>query len=114
MRGIGNFEACNKEKRRTVEASFSPTSRLKNPINYSSGTMSPIAEIGDKGTGINNPDNEVFSESRDNNYISSFPIGSWDDSGIISDSIAGLKRFRDDDDEKIFSSLNALNHRLIS
>ncbi|KAJ7947526.1 transcription factor bHLH [Quillaja saponaria] len=105
MRGIEDFGAGNKDNQ---EASFSPASRLENQINYSSGIMLPIAEIGDKGTVISNPDNEVFSESRDNIYISGFPIGSWDDSAIMSDNITGLKRLRDEDeDDKTFSGLNA-------
>ncbi|KAF9686448.1 hypothetical protein SADUNF_Sadunf03G0159500 [Salix dunnii] len=69
----------------------------------SSGIMSPIAEMGNKNTGENSPDSGGFGETPGNNYVSSYPIGSWDDSAMMS---TGLKRHLTDDD-RILSGLNS-------
>ena len=106
MRGLGNFGAGNSTNE---EASFSPASRLKNYSTgppSSSGLMSPIAEIEEKAIAANNPESGAFGEGRSNNYVSGFPLSSWDDSELISDNITGLKRLRDDHDEKPFSNIN--------
>ena len=104
MRGMGNFGGGKSTKE---EASFSSASRLKN---YSagppsSGVMSPIAEIEDKNMAANNLDNGVFGESRGDNYVTGFSMGSWDDTAMISDNITSLKSLVDDD-EKPFSKIN--------
>nr|XP_023916486.1 transcription factor bHLH130-like isoform X2 [Quercus suber] len=99
MRGVGNFGAGNSTNE---EASFSSASRLKNYSSgppSSSGLMSPIDEIEDKNMVVaNNPESGCFGEGRSSNYVTGFPLGSWDDSAMISDNITGLKRLRDDDD----------------
>lgn len=99
MRGVGNFGAGNSTNE---EASFSSASRLKNYSSgppSSSGLMSPIDEIEDKNMIVaNNPESGGFGEGRSSNYVTGFPLGSWDDSAMISDNITGLKRLRDDDD----------------
>ncbi|KAF3950125.1 hypothetical protein CMV_016667 [Castanea mollissima] len=99
MRGVGNFGAGNST---SEEASFSSASRLKNYSSgppSSSGLMSPIDEIEDKNVVVvNNPESGGFGEGRSSNYVTGFPLGSWDDSAMISDNITGLKRLRDDDD----------------
>ena len=107
MRGVGNFGSGS---RTNGEPSFSSASRLKGQINFSSGPtsssglMTPISEIGNKSS----PDNGSFGEGQDNNggFITGFPIGSWDDSAIMSESFTGLKSSRDDE-AKTFSGLNA-------
>ncbi|KAK7858777.1 transcription factor bHLH130 isoform X1 [Quercus suber] len=107
MRGVGNFGAGNSTNE---EASFSSASRLKNYSSgppSSSGLMSPIDEIEDKNMVVaNNPESGCFGEGRSSNYVTGFPLGSWDDSAMISDNITGLKRLRDDDDVKSFSNIN--------
>nr|WIE96131.1 basic helix-loop-helix transcription factor [Loropetalum chinense var. rubrum] len=103
MRGMGNFGAGNGTN---GEPSFSSASRLKNQINFSSGPpssssglMTPISNIGNKSMGQStSPDSGSF--------IPGFPIGSWDDSTIMSENFTGLKRARDDD-RNTFSGLNA-------
>ncbi|KAF7805387.1 transcription factor bHLH122 [Senna tora] len=89
MSGTGMLGAANST---SEEPNFSPATRLKK---YSTALMSSIAEIGDKSNTENNPDSESFGESQDNEFITGFP--SWDDSAVMSDNIAGLKRFRDED-----------------
>lgn len=73
------------------DASYSPTTRFGNPMNYlsarqpsSSGQMSPIAEIGNKNAGksVNSSEGGGFDEGHGNNYDTDFLLGSWDDSGI--------------------------------
>ena len=99
MRGMGTFgggDSINEE------ANFPSARGLKNQPNYSSGRMSSIPEIGDKANRENNPESEAFGDE----FITNFPVGSWDDSAIISDNISGLKRYRDDDG-KTFSGVNA-------
>lgn len=103
VRGMGSYGANN---RTNEEASFSPPSRLNkfsSGPTSSPGLMSPIAEIDDKNMVATNQDSGGFGDSRANNYVPSFPVGSWDDSSIMSDNIAGLKRLRDED-VKPFSS----------
>ncbi|GMN26444.1 hypothetical protein TIFTF001_001309 [Ficus carica] len=103
VRGMGSYGANNSTNE---EASFSPPSRLNKfssgPAS-SPGLMSPIAEIDDKNMVATNQDSGGFGDSRGNNYVPSFPVGSWDDSSIMSDNTAGLKRLRDED-VKPFSS----------
>ncbi|EEF48860.1 transcription factor bHLH122 isoform X2 [Ricinus communis] len=92
IRGMGDFGTGS------GETSYSTAGR---PL-PSSGRMSPIAEIGNKNRGKNNPDSAGFGETRSNNYVTGFPIGSWDDTAVMS---AGLKRLTDDD--RTLSGLNA-------
>ncbi|KAJ9697928.1 hypothetical protein PVL29_007169 [Vitis rotundifolia] len=111
MRGMGNFGSGSGTN---GEPSFSSASRLKGQINFSSGPpsssglMTPISEMGNKSMGTGSPDNGSFGEGHSNNggFITGFPIGSWDDSAIMSESFSGLKRVRDDE-AKTFSGLNA-------
>lgn len=111
MRGTGNFGSGSGTN---GEPSFSSASRLKGQINFSSGPpsssglMTPISEMGNKSMGTGSPDNGSFGEGHSNSggFITGFPIGSWDDSAIMSESFSGLKRVRDDE-AKTFSGLNA-------
>ncbi|GAB4835179.1 hypothetical protein Ancab_000089 [Ancistrocladus abbreviatus] len=42
------------------------------------------------------------------NYITGFPIGSWDDSTMLSDNFPSLERsWSDDQTQRIFSELNS-------
>ncbi|KAK3408592.1 hypothetical protein EUGRSUZ_J00796 [Eucalyptus grandis] len=91
------------------ESSFSPASRFSNRMNFSSGPppsssgkMSPITELGKKSMDINSPEGGDFSEGHGNDYITGFPIGSWDDPVGLSDNFN-----RGDEDEKGFLGLNA-------
>ncbi|XP_014494205.1 transcription factor bHLH122 [Vigna radiata var. radiata] len=102
VRGMGTVGAANNS---TEEANFSPVTRMKNAPNYSSGLMSSRAEIGNKNNTQNNAENEGFAESQGNEFIPGFPVGSWDDSVIMSDNMTGLKRHREED-VKPFSGLN--------
>lgn len=101
VRGMGTVGAVNNS---IEDAEFSTSRRLKNQANYSSGRMSAIAEIGDKGNRESSPDNEAFGDGND--FMTGFQVGHWDDSAILSDNVGGLKRFREND-AKPFSGLNA-------
>ncbi|CAN6696619.1 unnamed protein product [Malus baccata var. baccata] len=93
LRGMGNFGASNSTNE---EASFSSASRLKNFSSgppSTSGLMSPISEIGNKRTRSNSQDARGFGDGRGNNYVTGFPMDSWDDSAILGDDTG----FRDDD-----------------
>ncbi|KAK7325051.1 hypothetical protein VNO77_29099 [Canavalia gladiata] len=103
MRGMGTLGAVNNS---IGESKFSTARMLKNPPNYSSGRMSSIAEIGDKGNRENNLESDAFDESHGNDFMTGFQVGSWDDSAMMSDNVSGLKRFREND-AKPFSVLNA-------
>ncbi|KAK2382171.1 transcription factor bHLH122 [Trifolium repens] len=99
MRGIGSMGAANSTSK---EAKFSSAVRLKNASNYSSVLG---AEIGNSSIPQTNPEPEGFAESRGNDFIPGFPLGTtWEDTAIISDNITGLKRYRDHDDVKPFSA----------
>lgn len=55
-----------------------------------------------------------FSEGRGNNYVSGFPIGSWEDSSLLSDDIIGSNSFRDDDEDvKTITGLNASETQVV-
>lgn len=72
--------------------------------------MSPISEIGEKRMRSNNQDatGGGFGEGRGNNYVSGFPIGSWEESPLLADDIIGSTGFRDDDDDvKAITGLSA-------
>ncbi|XP_010265790.1 PREDICTED: transcription factor bHLH130-like isoform X2 [Nelumbo nucifera] len=77
MRGMGNFHAGNG----TNGEAASTTSRLKRQISFSSG----------------NPDDGSFGSGNAGNrgYIQGFPVGSWEDSALVSENVTGLKRIRD-------------------
>lgn len=98
MRGIGTMGAANSISK---EANFSSSVvRLKNAPNYASALG---AEIGSNSIPQNNLEPEGFAETRGNNFIPGFPLGTtWEDTAMISDNITGLKRYRDDDDVKPF------------
>ncbi|XP_042496099.1 transcription factor bHLH130-like isoform X2 [Macadamia integrifolia] len=108
-RGVGNFRAGNGTNREAAPA----TSRLKNQINFSSGSpsssglMSQISEIGNESIEANSPDDGSLGNSNGSNrcYIPSFQIGSWDDSALVSENFSGLKRVRDANG-KMLSGLN--------
>ncbi|KAK7272028.1 hypothetical protein RJT34_28374 [Clitoria ternatea] len=104
MRGLETLGAVNK----SIEgAKFSNSRRFKNASSYSSGRMSSIAEIGDKGrSSENNPHTEAFADTYGNDFITDYQVGPWDDSAMMSDNVGGLKRFREND-AKTFSGLNA-------
>ncbi|XP_019457690.1 PREDICTED: transcription factor bHLH130-like isoform X1 [Lupinus angustifolius] len=104
IRGMRNLGAAGSNT--MEEAKFSISRRLKKQPNPSSGLMSAIAEIEGKGNRENNPDNEGFAESNDNDYITGFCVDPWDDSAIMLNNVTCLKRHREDD-SKLFSSLNA-------
>ncbi|XP_004295210.1 PREDICTED: transcription factor bHLH122-like [Fragaria vesca subsp. vesca] len=111
LRGMGNVGASNGTNE---DSSFSPASRLKNfssgPPSSTSSMMSPISEVGEKRMRSNNQDRTGggFSEGRGNNYVSGFPMGSWEDSSLLADDIIGSTNFRDDDDDvKTITGLSA-------
>lgn len=104
MRGMGTFGGGNTA---SEEPNFPAAGSLKNQPAYSSGLMSSMAEIGDKNNReLDNPQNECFGEGQGSDFMTGFPVDNWDDSAIMSDNIAGLKRYRDDD-AKPFSGVNA-------
>ncbi|KAL2470509.1 Transcription factor bHLH [Abeliophyllum distichum] len=117
MRSMGNFGAGNSasaEAEAEAEAMSSSTSRFKNQMVFpsmnrsSSGMMTPISEIGSKSIGETHPGDGHFQEDRanDGDYITGFPVVSWNDSSILSDDfMKGLG----DDDTKTFSNINALD-----
>ncbi|WCJ36941.1 basic helix-loop-helix (bHLH) DNA-binding superfamily protein [Euphorbia peplus] len=77
MRGMGDYVTPKRE------ASYSPSPAASRPppTATSGGRMSPIREIGNKNNNIgdNNSDNNcVYDESRSNEYVTGFPMGSWD------------------------------------
>ncbi|XP_022879065.1 transcription factor bHLH130-like isoform X1 [Olea europaea var. sylvestris] len=109
MRSIGNFAAVNSA---SAEASSFSASRFKNQMVFpsmnpsSTGMMTPISEIGSKSFGESRPGDGHFQEdcANDDDYITGFPVVSWNDSSILSDDfVKGLG----DDDTKTFSNINA-------
>lgn len=111
MRGMGTYGATDSTNE---EASFSTPSRLNKfssgPAS-SPGLMSPMAEIDDKTMVGNSQDTGAFGDGRSSSFVSSFPMGSWDDSPIMSENITGLKRLRDDHDVKQYSSETQVHHK---
>lgn len=110
MRGIGTIGAANSTSK---EAIFSSSAvRLKNAPDYSSVLG---GEIGNSSNPQNNLESEGFAETRGDDFIPGFPLGStWEDTAMISDNITGLKRYRDDDDVKPFSTgLNAAETKVV-
>ncbi|CAL5211523.1 unnamed protein product [Lathyrus oleraceus] len=110
MRGIGTIGAANST---SIEANFSSSAaRLKNASapNYSAVLG---GEIGNCSNPQNNLESEGFAETRGNDFIPGFPlVSTWEDTAMISDNITGLKRYRDDDDVKPFSTgLNAAENK---
>lgn len=102
MRGMGNLGAVNSSMK---DAKFSSGRSLKNSAHYSSGVMSTIAEVGDKCNEENNLESEVFGESHGNDYIVDYQVvDTWDDTEMMSENVAGLKRFRDSDSKQQFST----------
>ncbi|XP_010928471.1 uncharacterized protein [Elaeis guineensis] len=79
------------------------TNRLKGQISFSSrqnsspGLMSQISEIGSEGMGGRSPEesNLGVGNGGGRGYIPGFPVASWDDSPLLSDSYSGLKRARE-------------------
>ncbi|KAF9688681.1 hypothetical protein SADUNF_Sadunf01G0013500 [Salix dunnii] len=92
MRGMGDLGAGNRD------TNYSAASRPP-PL----GRMGSVAEMGNKNMGENSPESGGFGETRSSNYVSGYPIGSWDDSAMLS---AGSKRHLRDDDATL-SGLNA-------
>ena len=90
------------------EANFTSAVRMKNPPKFSTGLMSSIAEVGDKGDTEQNVDSESFAESQGNEFISG-GFSHWDDSALMSDNTVGLKRFREED-AKTYSENQVQNH----
>ncbi|KAI5600288.1 hypothetical protein POPTR_001G017300v4 [Populus trichocarpa] len=70
LRGMGDLGAGNRD------TNYSAASRPP----PSSGRMGPVAEMGNKNMGENSPESGSYSETRSSNYVSGYPIGSWDDS----------------------------------
>eukprot|EP00262_Sarcandra_glabra_P009293 TRINITY_DN2341_c0_g1_i1.p1 TRINITY_DN2341_c0_g1~~TRINITY_DN2341_c0_g1_i1.p1 ORF type:complete len:329 (-),score=32.68 TRINITY_DN2341_c0_g1_i1:335-1213(-) len=99
MRGMGNFGAGNGNN---GEASPS-TSRLKSQISFSprqppsTGLLSQISEIGSESIGASSSDDGSLGNGNGSGrcYIPGYPVTSWDDSPIVSESFSGLKRVRD-------------------
>jgi hypothetical protein len=94
LRGMGDLGAGNRD------TNYSAASRPP----PSSGRMDPVAEMGNKNMGENSPESGGYSETRSSNYVSGYPIGSWDDSAMLS---ASSKRHLTDDDTTVLSGLNA-------
>ncbi|CAL5426196.1 unnamed protein product [Camellia sinensis] len=115
MRGMGNFGGGNGTN---AEAWLPSPSRLKRQMAFSSGPpscsgpMAPISENGSKCMEISGPEHESFCEDHrnDRGYIAGFPVGSWDDSAILSNSF--LKRLEDDDRET-FSDMNVSENQKV-
>ncbi|KAL7174076.1 hypothetical protein ACSBR2_033349 [Camellia fascicularis] len=115
MRCMGNFGGGNGTN---AEAWLPSPSRLKRQMAFSSGPpscsgpMAPISENGSKCMEISGPEHESFCEDHrnDRGYIAGFPIGSWDDSAILSNSF--LKRLEDDDRET-FSDMNVSENQKV-
>ncbi|KAK1589177.1 hypothetical protein Q3G72_031247 [Acer saccharum] len=84
MKGMGDYGNSNNNR----EASFASAGR---PPTSSSGPMSPISELPNKG---NTGGGGGFIEDHSNSYSSGFPVDSWDETSIISDNV---KRLREDD-----------------
>lgn len=86
MRGMGNFGAGNNAN---AEASFSSTSRFEgfSSGQSSSGLMPPISEMGTKGMGDQGTSFEGQRNDGGGNYITGFPVSSWDDSGMLSENL---------------------------
>jgi hypothetical protein len=91
LRDVGDLGAGNRDT--TYSAAGRPPS--------SSGIRSTIAEMGNKNMGENSPDSGGFGETPGNN--NDYPIGSWDDSAVMS---TGSKRYLTDDDRTL-SGLNS-------
>ncbi|KAL5764974.1 hypothetical protein ACOSQ2_017568 [Xanthoceras sorbifolium] len=84
--GMGDYGNSNNR-----EASFASAAAGRPPAS-SSGPMSPISELGNKGnTGGG------FIEDHSSNYSTGFPVDSWDEDSIMSDNVTGVKRLREDD-----------------
>ncbi|KAG6787661.1 hypothetical protein POTOM_003704 [Populus tomentosa] len=94
LRGMGDLGAGNRD------TNYSAASRPP----PSSGRMGPVAEMGNKNMGENSPESGGYGETRSSNYVSGYPIGSWDDSAMLS---AGSKGHLTDDDTTVLSGLNA-------
>ena len=92
LRGMGDLGSGN------GDPNYSAASRPP-----PSGRMGSVAEMGNKNMGENSPESGGFGETRSSNYVSGYPIGSWDDSAMLS---AGSKRHFTDDDATL-SGLNA-------
>lgn len=92
MRGMRNFGGGNGTN---AEASFPSPTILdgKSQIDFSSAPSSSLGRM--------TPILENQSKSME---VTGFPIGSWDDSAIISDSF--LKGIEEDEDRKTFSAMN--------
>lgn len=115
MRAIGNFGGGNSAN---AEATFSSASKFKSQMDFSSrhtssGMMDPISEIGSKGMGEHGAVDGQFDDDRGNDvdYITGFPINSWDDSALLSDNF--LKGVADNDNER-FSNANASDDQVLS
>ncbi|XP_050225016.1 transcription factor bHLH122-like [Mercurialis annua] len=94
IRGLGDFGTGNREA-----ASYSAANRPPPPP-PPLGRMNSIPEMGSKNIRESSPESAGFSETRSSNYVTGFPIGSWDDSAVMSS-----KRLTDDD--RTLSGLNA-------
>lgn len=97
LRSMGDFGTGNRE------TSYSAASRPP-----SSGRMSPIAEIGNKNMGENSPDNGGFGDAGSNNYVTGFPMGSWDDSAIMTAGAKGLT-----EEDRSLSGINASENQVV-
>ncbi|OIW08955.1 hypothetical protein TanjilG_05931 [Lupinus angustifolius] len=105
IRGMGNNKGAASSNT-MEEAKFCNARKLKNPPNYSSGLMSAIAEVEDKGNRENNEESEGFAENHGNDFIQGYNAGTWDDSQIMPNNVTALKRHRNDE-LKPFGGLNA-------
>ncbi|XP_065866445.1 transcription factor bHLH122-like [Euphorbia lathyris] len=105
MRGMGDYGTAKREASYCSSPAGSRPPPPPPPTGGSGGRMSPISEIGNKNNiGENSSDNNcVFDESHSNDYVTGFPIGSWDDNAAVSSVMS--QRLTDDD--RTLSGLNS-------
>ncbi|KAJ0961732.1 hypothetical protein J5N97_000051 [Dioscorea zingiberensis] len=85
-------------------------SRLNHQISFSSrqgSLMSQISEMGSESMGGSSPEESNLGSGNGSGrcYIPGYPVGSWDDSPMLTDNFSGLKRAREADG-KIIAGLN--------
>lgn len=78
--------------------------------------MSPMVGIEKKSIRETNQDTKSFAESQTSDYGStSFPVGSWEESAVMSDNVVGQKPLEDnDDDEKSYSNFNISDTQVLA
>ena len=97
MKGMGNYGA------NTGETNFS-----QGQPSSTSGLMTQNSDIAGKRFSNSTNNN---SSNNDRNYISGYPMSSWDDS-ILSENFSSLDRGGEDDGTQSFSELNASENQV--